>query len=242
MVIATNLSYKEHASTVGRFPEERIHVVRSGPRISRFTRVEPEEELKNGKRHLVCYLGVMAPQDGLDYLLRSIRHVVDVVGRKDVHFVLIGSGDSFADVKLLRDDLGLTDYVEMTGRISDDDVRRYLSSADVCACPDPKNLLNDVSTMNKVLEYMTFAKPMVSFDLKESRFSARDGALYAAPNDEIEFGERIIQLLDDPALRETLGKQNRKRIEDVLCWEHTGEEIVRAYDAMFGFDAAPEEA
>ncbi len=242
MVIATNLSYKEHASTIGGFPEDKIHVVRSGPRISRFTRVEPEEKLKNGKKHLICYLGVMAPQDGLDYLLRSIRHVVDVVGRKDVHFVLIGSGDSFADVKLLRDDLGLGDYVEMTGRIPDENVRRYLSTADVCACPDPKNLLNDVSTMNKVLEYMTFAKPMVSFDLKESRFSAGDGALYAAPNDEIEFGERIIQLLDDPELRDRLGKQNRKRIEDVLCWEHTGEEIVKAYDTLFGFDVAREEA
>ncbi|MCK4513145.1 glycosyltransferase, partial [bacterium] len=97
-------------------------------------------------------------------------------------------------------------------------------------------------TMNKVLEYMTFAKPMVSFDLKESRFSAGDGALYAAPNDEIEFGERIIQLLDDPELRDRLGKQNRKRIEDVLCWEHTGEEIVKAYDTLFGFDVAREEA
>ncbi len=242
MVIATNFSYKKHASTVGRFPESKIHVVRSGPRISQFTPVEPEEELKRGKKYLVCYLGVMAPQDGLDYLLRSIRHVVDVVDRKDVHFVLIGSGDSFVDVKLLRDDLGLTDCVEMTGRISDEDVRRYLSTADVCVCPDPKNLLNDVSTMNKVLEYMTFAKPMVSFDLKESHYSAQDGALYAVPNDEIEFGERIIQLLDDPELRERLGKQNRKRIEESLCWEHTGEEIVRAYDALFGFDAAPEEA
>jgi len=241
MVIATNVSYKTHASTVGRFPADRVFVVRSGPKVTRFSPVEPESELKRGKRFLICYLGVMAPQDGLDYLLRSIRHVVDVVKRRDVHFVLIGSGDSFVDLKALRDDLGLEEYVEMTGRIPDEDVRRYLSTADVCVCPDPRNPLNDVSTMNKVLEYMTFGKPMVSYDLKESHFSAQDGALYAMPNDEIEFGERIIQLLDDPRLRERMGTINRKRIEDELCWEHTSTELVKAYDSLFGFiDEAPE--
>ncbi len=129
----------------------------------------------------------------------------------------------------------------MTGRIPDEDVRRYLSASDLCVCPDPRNPLNDVSTMNKVLEYMTFGKPMVSYDLKESHYSAQAGALYAMPNDEIEFGERIIQLLDDPRLRERMGEMNRKRIEDKLCWEHTSTELIKAYDSLFGFgDGVPE--
>jgi glycosyltransferase involved in cell wall biosynthesis len=234
MVISTNESYRDHAVEVGGFERERTFVVRSGPLLKRFSPVEPEAELKRGKKHLVCYLGVMAPQDGVDYLLRSIRHVVDVVGRQNIHFVLIGAGDSFEDIKGLRDDLGLTEYVEMTGRIPDADVQRYLSTADLCVCPDPKNPLNDVSTMNKVLEYMTFGRPMVSFDLKESKYSAQEGALYATPNDEIEFGERILQLLDDPETAAAMGKINRERIVDRLSWEHTGREVVRAYDALFG--------
>ncbi|MBD3368059.1 MAG: glycosyltransferase [Candidatus Eisenbacteria bacterium] len=234
MIISTNESYREHAVEVGGFDRDMTFVVRSGPLLSRFRPVEPEPELKRGRKHLVCYLGVMAPQDGVDYLLRAIRHVVDVVGRKNIHFVLIGSGDSFDDIKGLRDDLGLTEYVEMTGRISDADVQRYLSTADLCVCPDPNNPLNDVSTMNKVLEYMTFGRPMVSFDLKESRYSAQDGALYATPNDEIEFGERIIQLLDDRELAGKMGEANRERIVNKLSWEHTGREVVRAYDALFG--------
>jgi len=234
MVISTNESYRNHAVDVGGFPRENTFVVRSGPLLSRFQPVEPAPELKRGRKYLVCYLGVMAPQDGVDYLLRAIRHVVDVVGRKNIQFALIGAGDSFEDIEGLRDDLGLTDHVEMTGRISDADVQRYLSTADLCVCPDPKNPLNDVSTMNKVLEYMTFGRPMVSFDLKESRYSAQDGALYATPNDEIEFGERIIQLLDDPELAASMGAVNRDRIVSELSWEHTGREVVRAYDALFG--------
>jgi glycosyltransferase involved in cell wall biosynthesis len=234
MVISTNVSYKEHASTVGRFPEDDIFVVRSGPKASLMTPVEPQPALRRGRKFLVCYLGVMAPQDGVDYLLRAIRHVVDVVKRKDISFTLIGSGDSFVNVRELRDDLGLSDCVEMTGRVSDADVASYLSTADLCVCPDPLNPLNDVSTMNKVLEYMVFGRAMVSFDLKESRFSAQDGALYAAPNDEIEFGERIIQLLDDEELRETLGRRNRERIEKELSWEHTGRELLKAYGSLLG--------
>ncbi len=115
-----------------------IYVVRSGPKASLLTPVESRDGLKKGKKFLVCYLGVMAPQDGVDYLLRAIRHVVDVVKRKDIHFALIGSGDSFGAIKQLRDDLGLTDCVEMTGRITDDDVAGYLSTADLCVCPDPQ--------------------------------------------------------------------------------------------------------
>ncbi|MBD3349058.1 MAG: glycosyltransferase [Candidatus Eisenbacteria bacterium] len=234
MVISTNLSYREHAIEVGGFGSEDVFVVRSGPRVESFTPLEPDPSLKRGKKHLVCYLGVMAPQDGVDYLLRAIRHVVDVVKRKNVHFVLIGAGDSFRAIKALRDDLGLSDYVEMTGRISDEDVRRYLSTADLCVCPDPKNPLNDVSTMNKVLEYMTFGRAMVSFDLRESRYSAGEGALYATPNDEIEFGEKIIQLLDDEELRSSMGEENRERIVEELAWEHTSEELKRAYEHLLG--------
>jgi glycosyltransferase involved in cell wall biosynthesis len=241
MVISTNESYKEHAIKVGECPSDRVHVVRSGPRLSEFAPVAPDESLKRGRRQLVCYLGVMAPQDGLDYLLRAIRHVVDVVKRKDVHFALIGGGDSFHAVKALRDDLGLTDYVEMTGRLSDADVSRYLSTADLCVCPDPRNPLNDVSTMNKVLEYMTFGRAMVSFELKESRYSAQNGALYASPNDEIEFGERIIQLLDDEELRAKMGQRNRERIKNELSWEHTGRSLIAAYAALFGGQQVEEE-
>lgn len=241
MVISTNESYREHAIVEGGVRTDRVFVVRSGPATSKLTPVAAEPALKRGRKYLVCYLGVMAPQDGVDYLLRAVRHVVDVVRRKDVHFVLIGAGDSFCAIEGLRDDLGLTDSVEMTGRISDEAVRRYLSTADVCVCPDPRNPLNDVSTMNKVLEYMTFEKPMVSFDLKESRYSAEGGALYVTPNDEIEFGERIIQLLDDEELRTEMGRRSRDRIVNELSWEHTSKELVRAYDTLFGRSGPAEE-
>jgi glycosyltransferase involved in cell wall biosynthesis len=233
IVLSTNRSYRENAMERGNMPPERIYIVRSGPSTSTFKPVPANPSLKDGKDYLICYLGVMAPQDGVDYLIRAIRHIVDVVGRKDIKFVLIGKGDSYKDLRLLVSDLKLDEFVSMPGRLPDSDVAEYLSSSDLCVSPDPWNELNDVSTMNKTLEYMTVGKPVVCFDLKETRFSAGEGALYAVPNDEIEFGEMVLELLDDPERREEMGKINRDRILSELSWEHTSKELVRAYDDLF---------
>ena len=178
VVLATNQSYRRVAIERGHVPPERVFVVRSAPTRDRFRPAPADPAARNGRRYLVCYLGVMAPQDGVDYLIRSIGHVVHDHRRDDIQFVLIGGGDSFEDLRTLAGELRLDGAVHFTGRVSDDDLQRYLSSADVCVAPDPKNDLNDVSTMNKVLEYMACGRPIVAFDLQETRFSAGEGALY----------------------------------------------------------------
>ncbi|MDX1385813.1 MAG: glycosyltransferase family 4 protein, partial [Thermoanaerobaculia bacterium] len=233
LVISTNESYREVAKERGRVPAEKIFVVRSGPEATRFRGVPGREEHKRGKRYLVAYLGVMAPQDGVDYLLRAAKHLRDG-GRDDVSYTLIGSGDSFEDLQELSRRLGLDDVVRFTGRIGDPEVEDILSSADVCVGPDPKNPLNDVSTMNKILEYMALGKPIVAFDLKETRFSAGDGALYATPNEEADLAAKIAKLLDDADLRREMGEYNRKRFRAGLAWEFNQAELVRAYDLLLG--------
>ena len=172
VVISTNESYREVARIRGGKRPEDVFVVRSAPVVERFHEVPVEPELKQGKPYLLCYLGVMGPQDGVDYALRALAKLRDEVGRTDWHAVFVGSGDAFDDMVALSAKLGLADQVEFTGRISDEDLVRYLSTADVCLSPDPLNPLNDVSTMNKVMEYMAMSKPIVSFELREARVSA----------------------------------------------------------------------
>ena len=232
LVISTNESYRQIARTRGHLPPERVFVVRSGPSRARFATLRPvDERLRRGRRHLVAYLGVMAPQDGVDHLLRAARILADR-GRTDVAYTLIGAGDSFADLQALARDLGLADAVEFTGRIPDDQVERILATADVCACPDPLNPLNDVSTMNKVLEYMACGRPIVAYDLREHRFSAADGALYAEPNREDSFADCIATLLDDPVRRERMGAYNRTRFLEAMAWEFSAGELLRAYRTL----------
>lgn len=231
-VISTNESYRQVALTRGKKAEEAVTVVRSAPDLARFEMAEPEPALKQGKEHLVCYLGVMGPQDGIDYALRSLAHLRHDVGRTDLHTVFMGAGDAFDDMVALASELHLDDCVEFTGRVSDEDVCRHLSTADVCLAPDPKNPLNDVSTMNKIMEYMAMERPLVSFDLIEARVSAGDAALYATPNDVEEFARLITELLDDPARRAAMGALGRKRVEGELSWDHSRRHLIDAYTRL----------
>ncbi|MEO1060912.1 MAG: glycosyltransferase family 4 protein [Actinomycetota bacterium] len=231
-VISTNESYRSVALTRGKKAEDEVTVVRSAPDLARFEMAEPEPELKRGKDFLACYLGVMGPQDGIDYALRSLAHLRHDVGRTDLHTVFMGAGDAFDDMVALASELRLDDCVEFTGRVSDEDVCRYLSTADVCLAPDPKNPLNDVSTMNKIMEYMAMERPLVSFDLIEAKVSAGDAALYATPNDVTEFGDLIAELLDDPARRAAMGALGRKRVEGELSWDHSRRHLIDAYTRL----------
>jgi glycosyltransferase involved in cell wall biosynthesis len=233
LVIATNESYRQIALTRGGVAPDRVIVVRSGPSRERFATIRPvTPELKRGRPYLVAYLGVMAPQDGVDHLVRAASHLVKE--RDDVSFTLIGAGDSFEDLRALARTLKLEPWVEFTGRIPDDGVERVLATADVCVSPDPLNPLNDVSTMNKILEYMACGRPIVAYDLREHRFSAGDGALYARPNDERDLAARIAELLDDPERRARMGEYNRRRFLDLMAWEHSAGELLRAYDKVCG--------
>ncbi len=238
VVLATNESYKDVAVRRGGRRPEDVFVVRSAPDTERFHPVAPEPELKRGKPHLLCYLGVMGPQDGVDYALRALAKLRDEVGRTDWHAVFVGAGDTFDAMVELSRELGLDGQVEFTGRVPDADLVRWLSTADVCLSPDPCNPLNDVSTMNKVLEYMVMGRPIVSFDLKEARVSAGEAAVYAKGDDEGEFAALIARLLDDPEQRSRMGKSGQERINGPLAWRNSQAALLAAYEAAVGGGAA----
>jgi len=219
-VIATNDSYREIAMMRSGKRAADVTVVRTGPDPQRLKPGEADPGLRRGRRFLAAYIGVMGPQDGVDIVVRAADIVVHKLGREDIAFTLIGSGDCFNDLVALRDELNLAGHVEFTGRAPDELVARILSTADVGLSPDPKNPLNDVSTMNKTMEYMAFELPVVAFDLRETRVSAGEAAVYVQPNDEYAYAEAIVALMDDEPTRARLGKLGRARVEEELAWDH----------------------
>jgi glycosyltransferase involved in cell wall biosynthesis len=229
-VIATNDSYREIAIKRSGKRADEVTVVRTGPDPRRLKSGEADPGLRRGRRFLAAYIGVMGPQDGVDIVVRAADIVVHQLGREDIAFTMIGSGDCFDDLVTLRDKLGLAGHVEFTGRAPDDLVARILSTADVGLSPDPKNPLNDVSTMNKTMEYMAFGLPVVAFDLRETRVSAREAAVYVQPNDERAYAQTIVALMDDEPKRARLGKLGRVRVEQELAWDHQE----RAYLGVYG--------
>jgi glycosyltransferase involved in cell wall biosynthesis len=233
VTIATNESYKQiHIQRGGRRPD-RCFIVRNGPGPDRMQIVGPSERLRQMGKPILCYIGCLNPQDGLDYLLRALAHLTFELKRTDYYCVIIGSGDSLDDLRKMNRELKLDEYVEFTGYIPDADLRANLAAADICLDPDPSSPLNDVSTWIKVMEYMAYGKPIVTFDLKETRYSAQDAALYVKPNDEEKFAIAIARLMDDAVLRKRMGSFGRDRVERELQWSCVGQNLVAAYRALF---------
>ena len=231
--IATNESYRQIAIERGGMDPDRVFVVRSGPSLERIKQGPGDHRLKCGRRYLVGYVGVMGKQEGIDYLLQAVRHIVFDLGRQDIHFGLVGGGTSLDEMKALAIELKIADYVSFTGRVSDEAMLNMLNTADVCVNPDVANAMNDKSTMNKIMEYMALGKPIVQFDLTEGRYSAQDASLYAEGNNSIDLAAKLVSLLDDPLLRERMGSIGRRRVVNELAWHHEVPKLLRAYQRLW---------
>jgi glycosyltransferase involved in cell wall biosynthesis len=240
-VISTNDSYRDIAITRSGKSSTDVTVVRTGPDPQRLKRGPAYAELRRGRRYLAAYIGVMGPQDGVDIVVRAADIVVHQLGRDDIAFTVMGSGDCLAGLVTLRDELGLADHVEFTGRVPDEFVTRVLSTADVGLSPDPKNPLNDVSTMNKSMEYMAFELPVIAFDLRETRVSTGEAGVYVTPNDEHEYAKAIVQLMDDKDKRARLGRLGRERVEQQLAWSHQERAYLGVYRRLLGDNSKPRE-
>lgn len=229
VVIATNNSYRAIAMERGDKNANDIFIVRSAPDLRSFHPVAPDERLKNGRKYLVAYLGVMGKQEGIDLLLESVRHLVHTENRKDISFLAIGGGPERDRLQQLCRQYKLDSYVTFTGRIPDSQLLTCLSTADLCVNPDRVNEMNDKSTMNKIMEYMAVGKAIVQFDMTEGRYSAGEASLYAKPNDPVDFAKKIAKLLADASLRETMGAAGLLRLQKQLDWKFSREVLVQAY-------------
>ena len=230
VVISTNESYRRVALGRGKVPPERIVVVRNGPKREQFIPVGPVPSLKRGFPYMAAFAGVMGPEDGVDELLQSIRYIVNELGRRDILFVLLGDGSVREQAQANAAAWGITDVVDFPGMIRDDFVlRQYLCTADVLLSPEPLTPLNICSTFIKVGEYMALGKPIVAYELPETRHTAQDAAVYLKPGDTQAFGRAILTLLDDLPRRQVMGETGQKRIKECLCWEHQQDELFRAY-------------
>lgn len=232
-VISTNESYKEIAESRGGFAPDEVTVIRSGPYRSWADETsnspQADERWRNGRRFLIGYVGVMGRQEGIEYLIDA----VDILSGErgiDVQLALVGSGPDRDRLEAVSRERGLGGRVAFLGRLSDEDLRSVLASADVCVNPDEVNKMNDLSTMNKIIEYMALGCPIVQFDVKEGRFSAQDASLYAErDNDARSFADAIQRVLEDDGLRAAMSARGRERFRNELCWEIQAEKLVATY-------------
>ena len=229
VALATNQSVRDVALQRGGKQPWEVFIVRTAPKIAA-ANVQPNPALRKGRRHLVGYVGVMGNADGVVHLIDAAHHAVHTRGRTDVQFLLMGTGPEHANLVRRRDELGLQNFIDLPGRVSNEFLFSALQTIDLGVACDPINPYNDHCTMNKTLEYMAFGKAQVLFDVREGRFSAGEAARYVPETSPTLLGDAILQLLDDPAARETMGRIGRERIHTELSWERSVAQLLRAYE------------
>jgi glycosyltransferase involved in cell wall biosynthesis len=225
--IATNESYKAIAINRGRMPANKVQVVRSGPKLDRLKITSGNETYKKGKRYLIGYVGVIGEQEGIDLLLESVKYILSI--RQDIQFAIIGGGTELENVKKLAVTMNLAEYVDFYGRVDDDTMVGILNTADVCVNPDKPTIMNDLSTMNKIMEYMALKKPIVQYTLKEGKFSAQGASLYAENTNPVDFAEKILWLINHPEERERMGHFGYSRVVNELSWEFESKKLLYFY-------------
>jgi glycosyltransferase involved in cell wall biosynthesis len=236
VVISTNASYKKLAMKRGGRKEQDVVVVRNGPDLSRIPSVVPNQALRNGSSFLVGYVGVIGQQEEIGNLLGAAEHIVKVRGRRDVKFIIVGTGPDWNEMVKQSLDMGLGEYVKFTGYVPYAEFYQTLATVDVCENPEFRNAFTDKSTMVKIMDYMTFGKPIVQFYTTEGEVTAGEAAVYVKRNSVREFADAVIELLDNPARREMMGSKGRRRIEETLGWEHQKINLKKAYGRVFRED------
>jgi glycosyltransferase involved in cell wall biosynthesis len=235
VVIAVNRSHFAIAMERGGIPSERISIVRSGPRRAWSEVSTARPELKQGRQYMVMYLGEMCEQDGVDYLLRAAHHHKQNYGSADTLFAFIGGGPHQPRMRAMAAEMGLSDVVHFTGRVSDQDLKAYLSTADVCVDPDPLTDWSNLSTMNKMIEYLAFGRPIVAFSLREHLYTAGECAVFVQPNDEAAMSVAIRDLLLDEEKRIILSQEGQRRFRETLAWENSERTLVETYSKLLDF-------
>ena len=228
--IATNETFKEIAIKRGGMPPERVFIVRSIPDLTRFKRIAPKIELKNGRKYLIGYVGIMGAQDGVDLLVEAMDDLVNAKGRRDVQCLIVGSGTELPRLQAMVGKKALNDFVTFSGFLSGEPLLQAFSTFDIGVIPDPKNTYNDKISMNKVFEYMTLGIPFVAFDLMETRKASGEAALYAANNDSSDLAAKMARVLDDADLRGALSEEGTSRATALLKWESERARLLAAYE------------
>jgi len=230
VVLATNQSVRQVAMERGKKSGDKVFVVRTAPKIASAEEAKPDPSLRKGRQYLVGYVGVMGDADGVNYLLDAADHLINRLGRRDVQFLVMGTGPEYERLLKQRTRLALEEYVDLPGRVSNEFLFTALRTIDLGVSCDPINSYNQHCTMNKVLEYMAFGKAQVMFELTEGRESAGEAASYVSENSAVKLGDAILTLLEDPSARARMGKIGAERVHGLLTWERSVEQLLRAYE------------
>ena len=232
LVITANATFKDIAESRGGKTPSQVEVVYGVPDRKRIHRVEPEPGLRDGRKFILGYVGIINEQDGVDHLVRAVAHLVKVIGFRDFRAIVVGSGPALELVRGLARSLEVEDFLSFPGYLSGEALLAYISAFDIGVIPDPVNEANDLMSMNKVFEYCALGIPTACYPLRETRRLLGDAGVYAPSPDPAGLAEACLKLMKDESLRARSAASAAKLSAEKFLWENEARKYVATFERV----------
>ena len=232
VIISPSEYYINESRFLGNY-REKIVVIPNGIKPQNFDVPDSKEECRKRlglplHSNMLLFVGKITPYKGPDVLVRAMPEIIKNV--PDTELVFVGSGELRNRLEELSKELGIWERVRFTGFVEERLKPLYYKSTDIFVLP---------STMNTevfpivLLEASASGRPMVVSDLDTFKCIIEDGynGLFTKRNDENNLADAIIYLLENEEVRENMGKNARKKVEN-YSWEKIAEETERVYEMV----------
>jgi glycosyltransferase involved in cell wall biosynthesis len=232
MVISANDTYRDLAISRGGKNPNDVVTVYSIPDKSRIYRLPPDASLRQGRKFVLGYVGVIGDQDGVDHLVMALHHLIRERGLRDFHAIVVGDGPALASARELATGLGLDDYITFTGYLTGKALLQQLNAFDIGIMPDPVNAYNDKISMNKVFEYCALGIPSVAYPLTETKRLLGNAGVYADGSTPTDLARACAALMQDDALRTHCADEAARLAQHSFNWDREAGKLVAAYERL----------
>ena len=181
---------------------------------------------------VILYLGDTGIRRGL---LTAIEAMPNLKKKIDnIKLVIVGSNTSDPILKQKVTDLSMHNAVDFQGWQDVKLFPSYIMASTICISPLYRNVQHDVAYANKLFQYMSFSKPvLVSNAIAQKNLveSTKSGLVHNE-RDCKDFEDKILELYHNKDLREKMGANGKKFIENEFCWEKASTKLIELYQAF----------
>lgn len=182
---------------------------------------------------VIGYIGSFVQYEGLDDLTRACA----MLRKQGYSFrlVLVGNEKAAGNdrgpitqlVTRTAEEEGLTDWLIMPGRVPHEDVERWYSLIDIAPFPRKSQAVTELVTPLKPLEALAMEKAVVVSSVRAMAEMVEDGqtGLVFEKDNVADLTRTLALLIDDPALRNSLGEAGRRWVQADRTWRHMGDRV-----------------
>ena len=175
------------------------------------------------KQEIVLFLGRLTIQKGAEFFIKAARKVKDF--EPDARFVVAGAGDMLPRLINQAIDMGISDRVIFTGRLSEDEVKHIYGISSVYVMPSVSEPFGITA-----LEAISAGTPTIAS--KTAGFSeAFNNCLIVDFWDTDEMANKIISLLRYAPLHKTMSQEGKREIA-LFTWDRVANETMGVYGGV----------